>query len=314
MERTPYLIYEQTVNQVPVFLISLADQIDRRRRLSERNLPKEWVENYLSGFDLRSERVQPLETLADLEKLKVRMRRPILASEIGCAISHRMAAARLLETGSHLALVLEDDVVPAGGDWIERLKAIAHVLLPHAKSGAAFICHLGARHDQADAAICRKVVYRNGHPPKAIPELYLHADPDRSLWRAHAYLISRAAAAKDWHNEIPVMTLADDWSERRRLGFFDEIFFTRPILIGQDEDVPSTIGTAGQRDEITTIEKANTLANESAGLLSDVRLAQRIQASFRFRFMMTSARIRARFPYNVNLEFCELEGVECGSN
>jgi hypothetical protein len=146
-----------------------------------------------------------------------------------------------------MALVLEDDVIPESDQWLYQLEAVSEALLHHACSGAAFICHLGARSDQIDAAIKREVLWSEGIAPEAMPRVFLHADPGRNLWRAHAYLISRAAAERGIKREKKIRTLADDWERRRRLRLYDELLFTQPTLFGQDEQTISTIDPKRER-------------------------------------------------------------------
>jgi hypothetical protein len=234
--------------EIPVKIISLKDQLGSRLDLIKNGIPAEWIETYFEATDLRSRTLEALEGEAYIPQIEKKIGRALLPAEIGCAMSHRSASCWLADSKYALALVLEDDVIPQVPDWVEQVTATAAALLTHAERGAAFICHLGARQNQADAALKQCVKWKRSWP-KAAPDLFVFTDPERSLWRSHAYLISHAAALRGCRTESKIQTLADDWCERRRRGLIDEIFFTRPILIGQDESRPSNICLHGERNK-----------------------------------------------------------------
>lgn len=227
---------------IPVALISLPDQVERRTLLLERGIPEPWVANYFHAADLRRVTIADLPGYADVRRIEAVNNRPLRPAEIGCSISHRAVQRWLLTTNSNMALVLEDDVVPDDPAFVDRIVEISDRLLPHAKTGAAFVCLLGARADQVDMSWIRPVSRRSTRQRES--GLLLHADPVRSLWRAHAYLVSRGAARRQDRIESKVLTLADAWNERRHLGLVDEVFFACPRILRQDEDIPSTIRPA----------------------------------------------------------------------
>ena len=225
--------------------------------------------------------------------------RPVRPAEIGCALSHRTAACWLARSPHAMALVLEDDIVPLGGDWQQAVAATASVLLRHALNDAAFICLLGARHDQADSALNRRVVSSERSPSAVTPAIFLHTDPGRALWRAHAYLISRAAAVRSCRDEPTIVTLADAWCERQRRGLIDEIFYTRPILIAQDEEQPSTIRPKDSADHLPRQATEAGTASRAGKVLRPWARVLRMPASARYRLKMATARIMSWLPYRV---------------
>lgn len=283
---------------LPILLISLADQAQRRSDLIKRGVPEDWVLRYFPATDLRNATADAIEPLADLSRLERRIRRPLHSAEVGCAMSHRSAARWLAGSGHQLALVLEDDVVPQTADWIQRTSLIAQALISHAWSGRAFVCLLGARPDQADSALKRQVVWRGGIPPAGLPQLYLHTDPSQELWRAHAYLISHAAARLTTERETRIMTLADDWNLRQSLGQIHELFYTRPILVGQDEDRPSTIRPPIQIG-YERLPKELPFLIRVGRALQDGSFEARSRSFLRLRTSLALAKLRSRSPYKV---------------
>lgn len=291
----------QLDNSTPVLLISLADQELRRRDLERRGVPAAWTESYLCATDLREAADQDLPRLADIATLETRLGRAVRPAEIGCALSHRAACRWLSSSGHALALVLEDDIIPATEDWMSQVAATADALTPHANRGAAFICHLGAPRHQTAQALKRRVTWRDGTAPDGTPDLYLQSDQKRELWRAHAYLISRAAAERSSRQETLIKTLADDWNERRRYGWIDEVFFTKTILIGQDEAGPSTIG---DRNSL----KTGTPSRNEVSLLDHGKVKSARPSLLQRFYYMVNSRARnviigfhAVFPYKLSI-------------
>lgn len=273
-------------NGVPVLLISLHDQHERRQDLVKRGIPEAWTKDYFPAHDMRKSCVQDLHDCADVVQLERKIGRPIRPAEVGCSMSHRAAAWWLAESDEPIALVLEDDVIPDAEDWIALTNTVSTALTDHARVGSAFICHLGARPGQTDPALKRRVILRDHQPLAAMPDLLLHIDPNWGLWRAHAYLISSAAAKRTDKEEVKIMTLADDWCERRSRGFIDRIFYTRPILIRQDEDRSSTIRPANHDDE----RKKRP---------SEVAFIVRVFRALRRGIAIMIPRIQSKLPYRI---------------
>ncbi|WP_370635686.1 glycosyltransferase family 25 protein [Alcanivorax sp. 1008] len=288
-------------NGVPVLLISLEDQSGRRQDLISRGIPESWVHSFFPAVDLRDALEQDIAPLADLVAFEEKFSRRMRAAEVGCAMSHNAVAAWLVSSPFSIALVLEDDVIPQPPDWLAQVAATADALTPHAQSGAAFICHLGAPSNQVGPALKRRVTWRGGRSSTDMPQIFLHADPASGLWRAHAYLISRAAAERSSTQETAIMTLADDWCERRRRGWLDEIFFTQSALIGQDEDRPSTIRPSDHNDYIRDTADQDSFLTRVGRSLADRIFLKRLYASVRFRVAMVLARFAAKRSYSVSL-------------
>lgn len=229
------------VDTLPVAIMSLPDQITRRERLKSRGLPIDWVENFWPATDFRSARAEDLNRIVNLDEYASFTGEPFRAAVVGCATTHHNLAKWLASTNFPMLFVLEDDVIPAVRDLADRIIWAAGRLEALATGGDAFICHLGVRPEQLDQSLRRPV--NSSSPENNEGRLWLHVDPRPTIWRAHAYLITRAAAMRTLDRETRLLSVADDWIRRRNLGLIDEIYVAEPRIFTQDELIPSTLGT-----------------------------------------------------------------------
>lgn len=297
----PYKLTRASVNPgetiIPVSLISLPDQEPRRLLLLRRGIPLSWVENYFQGVDFRALPVANLNEYADIINLEKINKRKVRPGEIGCALAHHSATQSLMQTPFDLMLVLEDDVIPLSDHFEEQILTLTQRLMPLALRGVAFICHLGAPHQQADHALKRLVINRGRVRTPSQPILYLHSDPDKTLWRAHAYLISRAAIRRAQQIEPKIMTLADDWCERRRMGILDYIFYSRPVVFRQDETIDSTIRPKDHNDGYQPSQLSGTFISRLFASLYDGTIINRAHSSLAFRILMAKSKFISHFPF-----------------
>lgn len=228
------------VDTLPVAIMSLPDQITRRELLKSRGLPIDWVENFWPATDFRNAKVEDLNCLVNLDDYASFTGEPFRAAVVGCATTHQNLAKWLASTNFPMLLVLEDDAIPAVRDLAERISEAAAQLKLLATRGDAFICHLGVRPEQLEQSLRRPV--NSSSPESKGQRLWLHVDPRPTIWRAHAYLISRAAAKRTLEREIRLFSVADDWIRRRNLRLIDEIYLADPRIFTQDEVIPSTLG------------------------------------------------------------------------
>lgn len=225
---------------LPVAVISLPDQVERRRLLIERGLPGGWVEPYWSATDLRAATSDQLASFVDVQAYIQFSGEPLRAAVVGCATSHRCLAQWLAASGFPLLLVLEDDVVPSTADPSHAVLEMANQLWPAAVRGDSFVCHLGTRPEQLDQSL-RRPLKRSAYWG-AERRLWWHIDPRPTIWRAHAYLLSRGAAQRTVMRESRMRTVADDWIRRRDLGLIDRLYLIDPRIFRQDESITSTLG------------------------------------------------------------------------
>ncbi len=272
---------------VPVSLISLSDTADRRTLLLERGIPKIWVANYWPAIDLRTGTAEAVEKVADQAAALIHLGRRLTPAEVGCALSHQRAGAWLAGSGYDLMLVLEDDVIPTSPSFSEAVSDVCRLLLNHARQGRSFICHLGARQEQVTKAIRRTVHSRSFDRSRKSTNIYLYADPIRTLWRAHAYLISKQAAMNAV-DRGPIFTVADDWCGMRRAGLIDQIFFSEDAVFEQDETIASTV------DKPQSLPHALSKPNYARSFL------KQYYGHIWLRVMLFSSQLLARLPVTVS--------------
>jgi hypothetical protein len=225
---------------LPVAVISLPDQVERRRLLIERGVPGVWVDPYWSATDLRAATSDQLAPFVDVQAYPQFSFEPLRAAVVGCATSHRLLAHWLAASGFPLLLVLEDDVLPSTADPSNAVLEMANHLWPAAVRGDSFVCHLGTRPEQLDQSLRRPL--KHSAFTRNQRRLWWHIDPRPTIWRAHAYLLSRGAALRTVMNEPRMLSVADDWIRRRNLGLIDRLYLVDPCIFRQDETLTSTLG------------------------------------------------------------------------
>ncbi|MBF9059796.1 hypothetical protein HKCCSP123_11445 [Rhodobacterales bacterium HKCCSP123] len=282
--------------ETPVAIISLPESVERRSLLIDRGVPKGWIDHYWCGQDYRSVKAEALADVADIEALNRGIGREVTSAEIGCAASHRAVTEWLASAEHNMMLVFEDDIIPQRKNYIDELKNIISALNPHAASGAAFVCHIGAPFGLIDGVLKRRVLMPEEIGNQLQQKLWLHTDPVRGLWRAHAYLISRSAAIRAVSLERRIQTLADDWRLRRELGFFDELFFVDPRVFSQDEVVSSTIG---HRRQSSCSSRSIGSRPGSQNALNARRWFNRVSDAMLIRAKIKKAQILQYFSYRI---------------
>lgn len=224
-------------NRVPVGIISLRESTLRREALErQEGIPRDWVVGFMPAIDMRFRGADIDLTLGNQEILRRRYRKRLRPSEVGCALSHRRLAAHLLDSRSDLMLVLEDDIRVQDTHYMRELEEAIDTFHPYARSGAAFVVHLGPQNFDLKDVRSRKV---SAGGALSRP-YYLLVGNEGYLTGAHAYLISRSAAARSDSMEKQVIGLADDWGHRLSLGIIDQLFFCWPALIHQNKDLRTT--------------------------------------------------------------------------
>jgi glycosyl transferase family 25 len=263
---------------VAVAVISLPDCSERRAALCQRGLPPAWVEHYWPGADLRNQPADRVDAFLAAEPARRRYRRSWRSSEVGCALSHRSALLAFLATPARLLLVLEDDVIPS---FAALPPALNQVVIPLLQARPqALLCHLGPRPEHLVPSDLRPL--RLLHPG-ASPPLWVHQNRIRSLWRAHAYVISREAAKRCLALEPDgLQLLADDWQARRMAGALGRLLVADPPLFSQDDDTPST--------------QQELIPNPFPDCASPWSL-RRLQPALQHRWIVFGDRLLRRLPY-----------------
>jgi glycosyl transferase family 25 len=127
--------------------------------------------------------------------------RPISRGELGCALSHLGVYRKILEDDVDLALVLEDDAA-LGKDLAPTLRELERRILPDDPT-VVLLSHVDKYTRWGSRRLDRgmKLVGRYGE-----------------WWRAHGYVITRAAAQRMVHGLDPVWCAADYWSAFEKRG------------------------------------------------------------------------------------------------
>jgi len=284
---------------LPVALISLPEDSDRRLVLRSRGVPESWLANFWPGVDLRCSQPEDLSQIADSERITAQIGRRVRPGELGCAAAHRSVATWLAKSEHQMALVLEDDIDFDKARFLDAVKSISDALIGHASSGSAFICHLGPPKKQITNLIKRRVVSQKHDSLSEKFGIFLHTDPINKIWRTHAYIISRSAAERQLALEPRIMTLADDWVARRDLGLIDEIFFITPALVKQDEETPSTIGERPSAPPESANLSRSSFATRVLESIRESRFLYRANASWNYRTASIKARLQSLTPYKI---------------
>lgn len=163
--------------------------------------------------------------------------RPLSREELGCALSHLGVYRQMLSDGLPFALVLEDDAA-LGDALVPALAALERTLSPD-EPEAVLLSHVDkfTRWGLQPLDAERRLVRRYGH-----------------WWRAHGYVITRAAAARLLTALDPVWCAADCWSKFEQRGLIG-VRAVVPYCVGLNE-LASTSSLEDQRSPLDAADKA----------------------------------------------------------
>lgn len=266
----------QDKNSVPLAIISLPEAETRRDALIVDGFPADWVVNYWPATDMRSAEQADLEELDMYRRIKQKYGRVILPGEIGCLLSH-MAAIKWFyeESAADFLVVFEDDILPTRPDFVGKLSELVTFFSKSELKEKAFICHLGPRPTQWKSSFSRKIfsaVFADSEMA-----IYQHIDNQRGLWRAHAYIVSREAAARYSSHSYSVDFLADDWLKIKKKLAID-LLFVAPRIFSQNTTFGSMIDEQGQR-QVKTQRSEYSLFRELVQIINERSLIKRLFGS-----------------------------------
>ncbi len=275
---------------LPVVIISLKDQSERRKALSKNKIPISWINNFFCASDLRSANKQEVEKIADLDKLKKFYGYECTSSEIGCALSHKKVCEWLANSPYELMLVLEDDIVPIMKNYEQEIKEIATKVYSLTQKKLSFIVHLGLKPHQVTKTLKRKVISLSNLKAQNKSTLFLDCENGDHIWYAHAYLISKSAAINTIKLEKKILLLADDWGGKKKMGIIDKIFYCQPPIFAQNEDIESTIGIreSGQNNNDSQIQTSSFTLRAYESFKKGLFLSKILK------------RIKSKFPFIIN--------------
>lgn len=175
--------------QIPVYVLSLANAADRRARLERHHAPLGLQLTMIEGVDGR--------LLSEAERAAVTgPDRPLTPSEIGCNLSHAKAWRALVESGAPCAVVLEDD-----GLIDRKFAPLLHGDLPTGAFDYLFL-DVDAHNELGPIAWDRNDGLQLGRGFTA----YTLSDGGEG---AHAYVITRAEAQRRLERAVPFLGPAD---------------------------------------------------------------------------------------------------------
>lgn len=180
---------------LPVYLVSLDQDIVRREKLKER-----FPENYESFRHIRAVDGRALLARDYFNKIKDfhrRYKRMMTPAELGCTLSHIKALTEFLSSDHPHALIVEDDIIGSDDDFEVISEFVGSVFY----EGIAFC---GCQ----DGLLLR---YKYGMPISS--HVFKIAHSNRGEFsRTAAYIVSRNAAKTilEFHNE-KFFTVADFW-------------------------------------------------------------------------------------------------------
>ncbi|WP_349609583.1 glycosyltransferase family 25 protein [Cupriavidus sp. DF5525] len=163
--------------------------------------------------------------------------RPMSRGEVGCALSHLGVYRKVLDDGAEFALVLEDDALL--GDDLPAVLADLQQHLDPARPDVVLLSHIdkytrwGTRQLGSD----RKLVRRYGE-----------------WWRAHGYVVTRAAAQRLLDGLQPLWCAADYWSAFEKRGLVS-VRAVVPYCIGLTE-LADESALEGHRADLDATDKA----------------------------------------------------------
>ena len=240
---------------IEAILISLKDSTERRKRLLSEGFPTELIEGYLPACDLRYAAAEECSQYSDLISAQKFYKRRLMNSEIGCAVSHRLCYEKLLSSSAEIGLIFEDDNLLNLDNAFELISRYKVYLRDVAGRDQAFICNLGMPSGISDDLMFRRVYYNDR---KFDSGLRYYVDHVHHVWRANAYLISRAAMRRILERERSICLLADDWSARIWNRTLDAIYYPSVALFRQNGELGTTVQNGTRLKLSTEIEAEKT--------------------------------------------------------
>ena len=189
---------------LPVFVISLADDIERRtlisRAMHELSIDFEFIDA-VKGKTLTQEELSHL----NLRFVESRENRKLAFGEIGCTLSHIKTYKLMLERGIEWCCILEDDIIldKRFGAFIERLQ------LNDLFGFENDILFLGGQ----NGTKASKYISRSVWNKKSISSevFYKTIKSEKYLYRTCCYLVNKKVATKLINLASNDFFLADEW-------------------------------------------------------------------------------------------------------
>lgn len=221
---------------IGAYVINLAPAQSRRQRMSEQLARLGVPFQVFPAVDGRALAEQEVAQRYDAAAAAVRYR-PMSRGEVGCALSHLGVYRKMLADGASFALVLEDDALL--GDDLPAVLADLEAHLNPARADVVLLSHVDkyTRWGARPLGRSRKLVRRYGE-----------------WWRAHGYVVTRAAAERLMAGLQPVWCAADFWSAFEKQGLV-AVRAVVPYCIGLTE-LAQDSALEGHRADLDATDKA----------------------------------------------------------
>ncbi|HEN5330535.1 glycosyltransferase family 25 protein [Klebsiella quasipneumoniae] len=189
---------------LPVFVISLADDSERRSLISkamhELSIDFEFIDA-IKGKCLTQEELSHL----NLRFVESRENRKLAFGEIGCTLSHIKTYKLMLERGIEWCCILEDDIIldKRFGTFIERLQ------LNDLSGFENDILFLGGQNGTKASKYISRSIWNKKNISSEV--FYKTVKSEKYLYRTCCYLVNKTVAAKLIKLVSNDFFLADEW-------------------------------------------------------------------------------------------------------
>lgn len=194
-------------NEIPIYVISLADDIARREKL-RKQFPLNYDSfQFIEAIDFRGKKKENIQSL--FKECKHNRKRPLTPTEVACSLSHQKAIGHFLKSGNEWCVILEDDILGKDSD----IYKIKHTI--QSNQGADFFL-LGGQDGMKNAKyifgkLAKEDIWR------------LNKISLTFCTRACCYAISKKTAAHLYEVNEKCTDRADIWE--RKLKMLESIFF-----------------------------------------------------------------------------------------
>lgn len=234
------------------YVISLDDSIQRRRETSDLLTHRGVNFEILSACDYRKKLPAEIDADGSISHDPSLYRAEMTPAEIGCAISHRVAAQQILDRKLSSALILEDDISIIDEHLPTFAKALAQ--LPPDWD----LVYLGYNPNNLRMPVPFRLKLMGLRTVSHIaPRLFPDPKPYQSIFRrryrkhlchagcfngAHAYALSNNGASKVVRFQSPVRAPSDICLNHIVRFHSDRSYCLLDPIFDQRWDIPSTIG------------------------------------------------------------------------
>ena len=210
--------------KIPIFIISLRNDKDRRKKLLK-FLPSKIVNNYFKAVDMRFANRKKLDKFCNNRRIKKIYKRKLFPGEVGIALSHQKIYKYIVKKKIPFALVFEDDVKIEERNWKFKLYEILKEL-SNLNFEKKIVCNLGLDNNK----IKKKKILILEWFPKFLKKIHILNLNNSKQKLAHSYFISFSAAKNILKSNIKINCVADDWGIFNKQKCFDYYVISQKLF------------------------------------------------------------------------------------